>query len=194
MDNSLNKTQQNDELNLGRFVKEVYSKWYYFLISGIIITLLAVAYIELTLPVYQTIGSVLIDDSKSSPKNIEDFISTDIMGSSMSLETEVGILKSRSVITSTIDQLDLRVQYWNSTSYPYKPIYPKAKFPFIVKFDTISPYLQEAEFNLEVLDSNNFELTLEYTGDDLPEFTIDKKAKFGDRITSRYFNFVINKK
>ncbi len=193
MDNSLNKTQQNDELNLGRFVKEVYSKWYYFLISGIIITLLAVVYIELTLPVYQTIGSVLIDDSKSSPKNIEDFISTDIMGSSMSLETEVGILKSRSVITSTIDQLELRVQYWNSTSYPYKPIYPKAKLPFIVKFDTLSPYLQEAEFNLEVLDSNNFELTLEYSGDDLPAFTIDKKAKFGDRITSRYFNFVINK-
>jgi len=193
MNKLMNKAQHNDELDLGKFVKELTNKWKYFLVTGIIICSLAVLYIKLTLPVYQSSESILIDDSKTSPKNIEDFVSADLMGSSVSLETEVGILKSRSVIINTINELGLLTQYWNSTSIPSKPLYPKSKYPFIVTFDTLNPFLHETEFNLEVLEGDNFQLSLDYSGDDLPEFSINQKGKFGDQINSKYFKIVINK-
>lgn len=72
MNNGLIKTKDNDELDLSHLFNEILSKWYYFLITGVILTALTFIYVYVNLPVYQSTSSVLIDDSKTSD-NFEDF-------------------------------------------------------------------------------------------------------------------------
>lgn len=190
----MNTTQKNnkqeDELDLSNLLSDLIAKWHYFVITGFILAALTVVYIKISLPVYQSSSSVLIDDSKSS-NNFEDILSSDLFGTSMSLPTEIGILTSRTVIQKTIEELHLRVQYFNTTSFPARPIYPNS--PFLVEVNDINKYIQDLTFDVKVIDAAHLHVTTEYTGDDLPAFSFDKNIALGESIGCKYFNFTIHK-
>ncbi|CAN5580458.1 tyrosine-protein kinase domain-containing protein [soil metagenome] len=189
MNTTFKGKEQEDELDLGNFIRELLNKWHYFLIAGIIFTILTIVYIKFSLPVYQASSSILIEDSKSSSKDIEDILSSDLFGSSLSLPTEIGIMMSRTVMIKTIDQLKLRVAYVNTSSIPSKPIYPK--YPFIVQVNYINRFIQELPFEVNVIDSTTLEVMMDYSGSDLPGFTQTQKMKFGDTIKNDYYNLTI---
>lgn len=190
MNTNIKNTKQEDELDLSNFLNDLIAKWYYFVITGVVLAVMAVFYIKYTLPVYQSNSSILIDDSKSS-SSFEDVLTSDLFGTNMSLPTEIGILTSRTVINKTIEELDLQVQYFNTTSFPSRPLYPT--YPFKVKVNRIERHLQDLPFEVLILDSNHFQLTFSYDDKDLIPFSIDRKIPFGTTIGNRYFNFQIEK-
>jgi uncharacterized protein involved in exopolysaccharide biosynthesis len=159
MNAKVKSTKQDDELDLSNFLNDLIAKWYYFVITGVILAALAVVYIKYTLPVYQSNSSVLIDDSKAS-SSFEDVLTSDLFGTNMSLPTEIGILTSRTVINKTIEELDLQVQYFNTTSFPSRPIYPA--YPFKVEVNSIDRHLQDKSFQVLILDSNHIEISFSY--------------------------------
>lgn len=190
MNTTPKNNKQEDELDLSNLLNDLIAKWHYFLVTGFILAVLTVVYIKFSLPVYQSTSSVLIDDSKSS-NNFEDILSSDLFGTSMSLPTEIGILTSRTVIQKTIEELHLRVQYFNTTSYPARPIYPNS--PFIVEVNDINKYVQDLTFDVKVIDKSHLQISTEYSGDDLPGFIFNKSIALGDHISCKYFNFTIHK-
>ena len=185
------KYQQEDEFQILNVFRDILRKWHYFLIAGILFTGLALLYVRFTLPVYQASSSILIDDEKSSPANVTDLLSSDLFGTNLNLPTEIGILRSRTVLQETIKRLNLETQYWSTTNYPSQPLYPKS--PIKVEVDTFIREYKDLAFSITVLDSTNFNLEVEYEGDKLPEFYLNQNFAFGQIIKTDHFKFRLQK-
>lgn len=183
--------QQEDEFQILNVFRDILRKWHYFLIAGVLFTGLALLYVRFTLPVYQASSSILIDDENSSPANVTDLLSSDLFGTNLNLPTEIGILRSRTVLQETIKRLNLETQYWSTTSYPSQPLYPKS--PIKVEVDTFIREYKDLPFSVTILDSNNFNLEVDYDGDKLPAFYLNQKFAFGQEIKTANFNFKLQK-
>jgi len=190
--NSLKKRyQQEDEFQIQNLFREILQKWHYYFIAGVLFAGIAILYIKFTLPVYQASSSILIDDEGSSPANLTDILSSDLFGTNLNLPTEIGILRSRTVIQETIKRLNLEVQYWSTSSYPAQPLYPRS--PIKVEIDTFIREYKDLAYSVTILDSNNFDLEVEYDGDKLPAYTLHQKFSFGQQIKTDYFSFNLKK-
>lgn len=182
---------REDEFQIGNIVNEILSKWHYYVLAGILFTGLAFLYFKLTLPVYQASSSVLIDESKSGPSNFEDFLSSDLFGTNLSLPTEIGILRSRTVIQKTIDRLNLKVQFWATSDFIARPIYPKA--PFQLELDTIVREFKDLPFAIRVVDEASYVVSVEYDGDKLPSYEFSRQVRFGEKVKTEYFSFTLSR-
>src|SRR6185295_19900208 len=111
------KQRHEDEIDLRSLFNNLRRKWYYFLISILIFFAGAFLYIYYSLPVYEATSSVIIKDSKNASKNIEDILSGDLYGNTKNIATEIGILSSRSVLEETINELNLRVNYFTKSGF-----------------------------------------------------------------------------
>jgi len=187
MNNIKKKYQPEDEFQIQNIFHEILRKWHYYLMAGIFFTGLALLYIKFSLPVYQASSSVLIEDSKSGSSNIEDILSSDIFGANLNLPTEIGILRSRTVIQETIKRLNINVQYWSKNSYPAQPLYPKS--PLRVEVDTFIREYKDLPFEIKIIDNKSYELEVEYDGDKLPSFQLYKRYSFGQTVKTKYFSF-----
>jgi len=194
MNNGSVNNKRDDELDLGHLFNEIVSKWHYFLITGIILTVITFIYVYVNLPVYQSTSSVLIDDSKTSD-NFEDFLTSDLFGTNTSLSTEIGKITSKTVIHNTIEKLGLRVEYYNTSVFPNRPIYPYP--PFLINVNKINQFIQDQNFNITVVDKNHIKIDAEYNGSDLPSFEYSKTIALGENIsfkkdTLTYFDFTVS--
>ena len=183
--------QQEDEFQILNVFRDILRNWHYFLIAGVLFTGFALLYVRFTLPVYQASSSILIDDENSSPANVTDLLSSDLFGTNLNLPTEIGILRSRTVLQETIRRLNLETQYWSTTSYPSQPLYPKS--PIKVEVDTFIREYKDLPFIVTILDSNNFNLEVDYDGDKLPAFYLNQKFAFGQDIKTNHFKFRLQK-
>ncbi|MFM7016496.1 MAG: GumC family protein [Bacteroidota bacterium] len=193
MNNSSVNKRKDDELDLNHLFNEIISKWHYFLITGVVLTALTLVYVYTNLPVYQSTSSVLIDDSKTSD-NFEDFLTSDLFGTNTSVSTEIGKITSRTVIHNTIEKLGMRVEYYNTTVFPNRPIYPYS--PFLIEVNKINQFIQDQSFSVTVIDQNHLKIETEYTGSDLPSFEFSKVIALNGRLslkkdTLTYFDFVV---
>src|SRR6478672_10575822 len=109
MKNSPDKKVKEDEVDLRLLVQSLKNHWHYFLISFLLLGALSFIYIHYTLPVYEATSSVLIKDTKSAGGDIEEFLTGDVFGNTKNVATEIGILRSRSVLEETIEELNLNV-------------------------------------------------------------------------------------
>jgi tyrosine-protein kinase Etk/Wzc len=190
--NPLKKSNhQEDEFQIQNVFRDILRKWHYFLIAGILFTGLGLLYVKFTLPVYQASSSILIDDENSSPANVTDLLSSDLFGTNLNLPTEIGILRSRTVLQETIKRLNLETQYWSTTNYPSQPLYPKS--PIKVEVDTFIREYKDLPFIVTILDSNHFNLEVDYDGDKLPAFYLNQKFAFGQEVKTDHFNFKLQK-
>jgi tyrosine-protein kinase Etk/Wzc len=186
--NNLSKRYKNeDEFQIQNIFREILLKWHYFVVAGVLFAGLTLLYIKFTLPVYQASSSILIDDEKSSPSNLTDILSSDLFGTNLNLPTEIGILRSRTVIQKTIERLHLSVQYWNTNTFPAQPLYPRS--PLRVEVDTFIREYKDLAFEVTVLDNKNYNLEVEYDGDKLPYFQLNKKFAFGETVKTDHFSF-----
>jgi capsular exopolysaccharide synthesis family protein len=191
MTQNSNQPKQTDDLDISKIILDLKNRWHYFLVASVVFTIVAWLYVKFTLPVYQASSTILIEEDKSSPKNIEDFISTDLFSSNMSLPTEIGIIKSRTVIQNTIDELKLRVQYSSNEVFPSKPLYQIQ--PFNIEVIQIDREMQDLPFQVNILDKDHAKVLFEYDYDVIPDFTINKTLKFGEIIESKYFKLKITR-
>lgn len=190
--NPLKKSNhQEDEFQIQNVFRDILRKWHYFLIAGILFTGLGLLYVKFTLPVYQASSSILIDDENSSPANVTDLLSSDLFGTNLNLPTEIGILRSRTVLQETIKRLNLETQYWSTTNYPSQPLYPKS--PIKVEVDTFIREYKDLPFIVTILDANHFNLEVDYDGDKLPAFYLNQKFAFGQEVKTDHFNFKLQK-
>lgn len=183
--------QQEDEFQILNVFRDILRKWHYYVIAGVIFAGLALLYIKFTLPVYQASCSILVDDEKSSPANVSDLLSSDLFGTNLNLPTEIGILRSRTVMKETIRRLNLDIMYWSTNDFPATPLYPKS--PIRVEVDTFVYDYKDWPFGITILDDNTYNLEVDYDGDKLPSFYLNKNYSFGQEVKTEYFSFKLHK-
>ena len=120
-----NRPRNDDEIDLRLLFSNIRRNWHYFLISLLVFGTAGLLYIRFTLPVFEANTSVLIKDSKNKSSNIEDILTGDLFGNVKNVATEIGILRSRSVLQETIEELGLGVSYYGKTTFFRYPICAK---------------------------------------------------------------------
>ncbi len=87
----------SDHKELFRFVGHVLSKWYWFLICGLIGFILAFAYVRYTIPTYKISAKLLVSDDKKGGGMLSASALGDLsglMGAKNSVDNEVEVLKT----------------------------------------------------------------------------------------------------
>ncbi len=183
--------KNDDEIDLRQLFMNIRRKWHYFFISFIFFGAAAFCYIKFTLPIYEASSTVLVKDSKTSSKNIEDFMSGDIFGNQKNIATEMGILQSRSVLEETIKELNLGVSYYSKGTFFKEPLYKNNPFNVNPLFVANGVYGQIFEIN--TIDSTRFTIETEIDNTTIHNFKYNKTHRFGEEIRTSNFAMSIDK-
>ncbi len=183
-----NKNDGN--LNIRAELEKYLRKWKYFVLGVIVSLLIAGLYLRYTTPLYKASATILIKDNKKSgiSAELEAFKDLGIVGggSSNNPENEIEILKSRKVIESVIDTLDLDVSYYITGRVIESELY-KESLPIKVKFIKKDSKLMQKDtlFKFRAINDSKYEL-LDFEGQ------IISSHFFSEEVTSKLGVFRID--
>lgn len=184
-------TKREEDINLREIIKPYAKKWFWFFISIIITTLLAIIYIKFTTPVYKIQSSVLIKDAKKMSSASGDFGVLSGLGGfagmgTNSIENELEIFKSKKIIEDVVRNLKLQVS-----------IYSKEKFHDVELYKDTNPFI------IHVVNEKQFEelpkkpINIKIQGDKITLSSDELKnnivTAFNRTISLPYANFIIEK-
>lgn len=150
--------EQDDQgLNLMHFFfNYVVRYWYLYLISMIMALLFAYYYNWYMTPVYSATGLVMVKQPKSSTdaadilKQLNDF-TTD-----RNIQNEIEVLRSRSMISKTVTDLNFDVTYFLKGNLKTSELYTNCPFRF--KYDTLRFFTYTIPIKIHVLSDTKYEL------------------------------------
>ncbi|MUP44546.1 polysaccharide biosynthesis tyrosine autokinase [Gramella sp. BOM4] len=150
-----NSRPQEEEIDL-REELEKYSKHWPWFVLGVLVCLgLAFVYLKVTTPSYHTIASIIIKDeeSKSPSSEMAAFADLGLLGGmgTNSIENEIGILKSKRMMTNVVKALNLNITYYDDEAIKSPELYLDS--PYLVQVLKIGE-AKLAEFSSE--GSNQF--------------------------------------
>jgi len=135
----------NEEINLREELEKYIRYWPWFLVGVFACLLIAFVYLKLSVPVYDTMASVIIKDEESKGGGIgggaAEFADLGLLGgmSTNSIENEIGLLKSRRLMMSTIQALKANVEYYDLEGVKEDELYLNT--PFLVEVITLDEAL-----------------------------------------------------
>ena len=203
MENYINELEQEETIDFKQLFFKFYKYWYLFIITIFTALTLAFLFNKYTEPIYKVATTVMIKDDKSG-FDPQMMLGLGSMKGAQNLENEIGVLKSRSLVTRTILALDFNVSYYLEDNFVTRELYTKS--PFTIVFDTAYPQPTGLKFQLTLLSGNKFMLTTEGESasiysyskqrvvEEVPEnlnINIKSEYNFGQEIKGDYYNFKI---
>lgn len=179
-----------------KYIKHI--KW--FILSVLVFLVLAFFKLRYEVPQYNINATILIKEKEkgSSFTDLSDFEDLGLFssGGDNSLENEMQILKSRSLITKVVNELKLNIRYFIEESPYNKEQFLKSPIALHIKSD--SSTINNIGTNFQILIQSNKEF--QFIGfDEVPvgnyEFGKDFNANLGNelRIDKRLINIELNK-
>jgi uncharacterized protein involved in exopolysaccharide biosynthesis len=100
-----------EKINLVDLITPYLSKWYYFVITSILIFAIIFLYLKYQIPVYKNTTSILIseDQGQSNQQGFSLLEDLDLIQSSSNLSNEVEKLKANTVLEPVVDSINLQV-------------------------------------------------------------------------------------
>jgi len=158
---------QEEEIDLREELEKYLKYWPWFALTVFVCVLLAFTYLKITTPVYHTLASIIIKDEKAKSPSSEMAAFADLgllggMGTN-SIENEIGILRSKRMMTNVIKALDLNVTYFNEDAIKSPELYRNTPyFVQVLKMDekVLSKYTKESEnnFRISMVGDDQFQL------------------------------------
>jgi len=187
-----------EDVNLREQLDKYLVHWRWFLLSIIIGLALSFIYLRYTTPSYQATTTILVKDEKKGGMLSELSAFADLgLGGSMksNVDNEIEILKSRTLVESTIEKLNLNVSLFVKGNVVDRDIY--AETPIKAYFVSKVLLFNEAKQVLEckLLDSTTFALEDEIEDDEKGGFILSSKKefKYGEKIPTRIGTLIIQK-
>ena len=128
-----------EETSLGDLLYKFLPFWPLFVLLLIISLSAAWVYLRYTMPVYETSATLLIKDDKSNTPANEMMEAFDMFGSKKSVENEVEVLQSKTLMQEVVKNLHLYApvtvqgRVMSQSAYVISPIVIEAKYPDSVK-------------------------------------------------------------
>lgn len=152
-----NKISQSEEINIGELVKPYLKHWKWFVVSAFLFLSLAYAYLKIQNPVYETISTVLIKDSKASMGGQDFEVLKDLSGlgkmNSDGVDNEMEIFKSKKMMSAVIKDLGLETDIFIPGFFVNTEVFGN-NTPFFVKI-----------INEKVTPRPSEKINLSFTGD-----------------------------
>ena len=133
-DNQSVKNLEEQEINLREELDKYLRYWPWFILGVLASIILAFVYLKLTVPVYNTVASVIIKDDEGSAGGIGSelaaFEDLGLLGgmSTSSIENEIGLFKSRRMMVNTVSALKLNISYFDTEGLKADELYLNTPF------------------------------------------------------------------
>ena len=118
---------EEDDMNIREELEKYLRYWPWFLITAIFFLAIAFLYLKIATPAYNTSASIIIkdDDTKSAGSDLAAFADLGLMEGlgTNSIENEIGILRSRRMMTNVVNALGVNVQYYEDETFKNTEIY-----------------------------------------------------------------------
>ena len=180
---------ENDKINLREVLLKYSYHWKLFLIGLAITLTLALVYLQFATYEYEVSSTILINDEDNdggSTSEISTFEDLGLFGGpKTSLDTEIGILKSKSLIEKVIKELNLNITYYTKNNIAFKEVYDNS-IPFNINFfvnDSILNRLN-TEFSIIPISTTQYRL-YDSNQDKIGE------GYFGERISAEFSDLII---
>ncbi|MTH18074.1 tyrosine-protein kinase [Flavobacterium sp. LC2016-01] len=185
-----------EDINLREQLDKYLIHWRWFLVSVVIGLVLAFLYLRYTMPNYQAVTTILVKDEKKGGMLSELSAFADLgLGGSMknNVDNEVEILKSRTLVESTIKKLNLNVGLFVEGKVVDRDIYEDTPISAYFSNKTVLFDKEKTVLNCKLLNSNTF--SLENEADEKELFILSSKTefKFGEKIATKIGSLVILK-
>ncbi|MFV8322660.1 GumC family protein [Flavobacterium sp. LB3P21] len=194
--NILNEDLEND-FQLKEIINKYSIYWRWFVIGACVSLLLTFLYLRYTIPQYQASTTILVKDEKKGGMLSELSAFADLgMGGGLksNVDNEIEILKSRTLVESTVKKLNLNVAQIVRGNVVDREIYNKTPIDVYFVDKTNRFYENKMVLKFTALTPNTFELENELIKDSNNVILNNKKVfKYGELISSKYGHFIISK-
>jgi tyrosine-protein kinase Etk/Wzc len=178
----------NDTINIREEAEKYLHYWKWFVLGVFIALIGSYLYLRYTPNLYEVSTSILIDDESSGslPSELAAFEELGLLGGGKkSVENEIGILQSRTLMERVVKQLDLSILYYAQGKVRASEVH-KNVLPFKITFlskDSLF-YKRDTIFKLQFVSKNKFKLT-----SDNEKYS--KSYVLGENVTSNIGDFTI---
>jgi len=191
---AIDTSDSNGQINLKQiFYKFFLKHWYLYVYTLTLALITAYFYNWYATPIYYTSCTVLIKDDKKKYNNDDLLSQLNSFNSIGGIENEIGIIRSRTLISKTIEELELTKSYFLKGDIKTTEVYKD--IPIKLNEDTLSPSIYSTPLNISIINSKKFKLTYfskgkEYIGyylfdrkikTTIGKFSIDKTESFDDK-------------
>ncbi|KFF02450.1 GumC family protein [Flavobacterium reichenbachii] len=185
-----------ENTNIREQISKYVIHWKWFLLSIICALIFAFLYLRYTTPSYEATATILVKDEKKGGMLSELSAFSDLgFGANMksNVDNEIEILKSRTLIESTIKKLNLNVLLFVEGKVINNDIYAEA--PITAYFINKSDLFNEAKIVLKckLLDSNTFSLDNDMEDNERFILSGKKQFKYGEKIATAIGTLVFEK-
>jgi len=194
------------EVNLRLFFQRIYNHKWFFILSICSFVAIALIYILFATPKYEVSTSILIDPSKNSrvlgeSKYVEGGVS--LIEMEKNLYNEIGIIKSFSLISQTVEDLGFNISYYAENWIKNREYYEY--YPYKVTLLNNEAQLFDVPFEVEILDNDGYRLSIHasnfkvfnpsngFTHDVNKDLVYSQIFLFGEKVKHEYFNFIIDR-
>ncbi len=193
MENSIHTENIEQDFNIRAVVDQYAAHWRWFLLGVFISLSIAYVYLRYTTPQYKAATTILVKDDKKGglSSELSAFADMGIGGVKNNLDNEIEILKSRTLVESTLRKMNLSVTLVSKGKIISSDLYKNA--PIIVTFLNKKQDFEsmDAVFEFKATSPNSFELIEEAEKKML--LTSNKSFRYGVSIPTRLGALVINK-
>lgn len=187
-----------NEVNLREQLDKYIVHWKWFVLSAFLCLVLAFLYLRYTTPNYEASTSVLVKDEKKGGMLSELSAFSDLGlggGSVNNVDNEIEILKSRTLVESTIKQLNLNVNLLVEGNVVDRDIYGVS--PVSVHFLNRTEFFNEASIilKLDLLSNDSFSLETIIDENEEDKFILSSKKnfQFNEKIPTDIGQLIIRK-
>ena len=196
---------QEETIDIKALILKYAQYWYYFVLSILFFGAMAFLNNRYTVPEYSVSTTLLIRDDNNTQLGAENLLEgLELFSGKKNLKNEIVILNSYSISEQLIKELDLGISYYQHGFFQTNELFGNS--PFKVNVDSLHIQLTGVDFQLVVLNENEFTLTVS-ASDKFP-FSIQKQKlhkatianidleetyQFNSIIESNYFSFSIEK-
>jgi len=184
--------KQEDNINLIAIFNNFYR--YKWSVLGILISIVTLTFLytkQLT-PIYSS--HILVDIENYQKSDINSLFRNNVVNANIDRESltnhEVEIIKSRYIISKTLDNIDLSKRFYIKKKWRNQEIY-KEQIPFNLTFKNLSLKKDSFNFILEEIDKDNFKLVTQELN---KKTKYIKNYKYGQLIKKEDYELLITKK
>lgn len=194
--NHFDEDYEND-FQFKEFLNKYAIHWQWFALGVSVCFILAFLYLRYTIPQYQASTTILVKDEKKGGMLSELSAFADLgMGGGMksNVDNEIEILKSRSLVESTVKKLNLNTSFIVSGNIVDKEIYQDCPIEVYFVDKTNDFYENGFSFKFSEVTPNTFELKNELLHGSSKVILNEKTTfRYGQQIPTQYGRLVITK-
>jgi len=185
------------EFQLRNFIDHYVIHWKWFAIGVFISLLVAYIYLRYTTPQFKATATILVKDEKKGGILSELSVFSDLgieNGLKNNIDNEVEIIKSRTLIESTVKKLNLNIAMFVKGNVIHTEMF--AKTPIKAQFIPKSPLFSETTITLQFLElsANTFQLESDLQNENSKNnFLIKNEFHYGELIETKNWNLIITK-